>query len=153
VISEPAVRPNLLKSYTLVLVQFGALIALALTGPLIARHPLLLAMELAALALATWALLTVRIHNINVTPDVRRGSRLVREGPFRWIRHPMYASILIGALALVLNEATPLRWLIYAVLVANLLVKLSYEERLLVAAFPLYADYQKTSKRLLPFIY
>ncbi|MBE2238711.1 MAG: isoprenylcysteine carboxylmethyltransferase family protein [Caldilineaceae bacterium] len=143
----------MLKSYTLVLVQFGALIALALTGPLIARHPLLLAMELAALALATWALLTVRIHNINVTPDVRRGSRLVREGPFRWIRHPMYASILIGALALVLNEATPLRWLIYAVLVANLLVKLSYEERLLVAAFPLYADYQKTSKRLLPFIY
>lgn len=153
VTSEPAVRPNLLKSYALVIVQFGALIALALTGPIVARHPLLLAMEIAALALAAWALLTVRIHNVNVTPDVRQGSQLVREGPFRWIRHPMYASILLGALAVVLNEAMPLRWLIYALLVVNLLVKLTYEERLLVAAFPLYADYQKTSKRLLPFIY
>lgn len=146
-------KPNLLKSYTLVIIQFGALIALALTGPLIARHPLLLAVEIAALALAAWAIVTVRIRHLNVIPDVRHGSRLVRDGPYRWIRHPMYASILLGALALVLDAPTPLRWLIYAVLLVDLLVKLRYEERLLVAAFPIYAAYQEVSKRLIPFIY
>lgn len=146
-------KPDLLKSYTLVVIQFGALLALALTGPIIARHPVLLAVELAALALAMWAIVTMRLRHINVLPDVRPDSRLVRQGPYRWIRHPMYASILLGALALVLDESTPLRWLIYIVLLVNLLVKLHYEERLLAAAFPLYTAYQEVSKRLIPFIY
>jgi protein-S-isoprenylcysteine O-methyltransferase Ste14 len=146
-------KPDLLKSYTLVVIQFGALLALALTGPIIARHPVLLAVELAALALAVWAIVTMRLRHINVLPDVRPDSRLVRQGPYRWIRHPMYASILLGALALVLDESTPLRWLIYVVLLVNLLVKLHYEERLLAAAFPLYTAYQEVSKRLIPFIY
>jgi hypothetical protein len=72
---------NLLKSYTLVAIQFGALGLLALTGPLLARHPLLLALEVAALALGLWALLTVRIHKVSVIPDVRQGARLVSDGP------------------------------------------------------------------------
>ena len=144
---------NLLKSYTLVAIQFGALIALALTGPILARHPLLLALEIAALALGLWAILTVRIHKVSVIPDVRRGARLVSDGPYRWIRHPMYASILLGALALVLDTPTLARWAIYSVLAVDLLIKLNYEERLLLAAFPNYAAYQETSKRLIPFIY
>ncbi len=147
------VRPNRLKSYALVIIQFGALIALALTGPIIARHPVLLIIEIAALALGAWAILTVQIRHVNVIPDVRHGSRLVREGPYRWIRHPMYAAILLGALALVLDELTPLRLLIYAVLLIDLVVKLNYEERLLAAAFPIYTAYQEVSKRLIPFIY
>ncbi|MFN3332421.1 MAG: methyltransferase family protein [Caldilinea sp.] len=146
-------KPDLLKSYTLVVIQFGALLALALTGPIVARHPVLLAVELAALALALWAIVTMRLRHVNVLPDVRPDSRLVRQGPYRWIRHPMYASILLGALALTLDESTPLRWLIYTILLVNLLVKLHYEERLLAAAFPLYSAYQEVSKRLIPFIY
>lgn len=146
-------KPDLLKSYTLVVIQFGALLALALTGPIVARHPVMLAVELAALALALWAIVTMRLRHVNVLPDVRPDSRLVRQGPYRWIRHPMYASILLGALALTLDESTPLRWLIYTVLLVNLLVKLHYEERLLAAAFPLYTAYQEVSKRLIPFIY
>ena len=145
--------PKLLKSYTLVAIQFGALGLLALTGPILARHPLLLALEIAALALGLWAILTVRIHKVSVIPDVRQGARLVSDGPYRWIRHPMYASILLGALALVLDTPTLARWAIYSVLAVDLLVKLNYEERLLLAAFPHYAAYQETSKRLIPFIY
>ena len=146
-------RPTRLKSYALVAIQFGCLAALALTGPVIARTPVLLAMEIAALALAAWAILSVSVRHVNVTPDVRSGSRLVREGPYRWIRHPMYASILLGALALVLETPTPARWLVYAVLVVDLLVKLHYEEQLLIAAFPPYAAYREVSKRLIPFIF
>lgn len=146
-------RPSRFKSYMLVLIQFGALLTLAATGPWIARHPVFLVMEIAALALGGWAVLTMRIRRLNVFPDVRKGSRLVREGPYRWIRHPMYAAILLGALALVLDAPTLLRWGVYAVLAVDLLVKLHYEEQLLAAAFPAYRAYQETSKRLIPFIY
>ena len=106
-------QPNRIKSYTLVIIQFACLGAIALTGPIIARWPWLLALEVAALLLAAWAILTVRLTNVNITPDVRPNSRLVREGPFRFIRHPMYASILLGGAALILNYPTWWRWLIY----------------------------------------
>jgi protein-S-isoprenylcysteine O-methyltransferase Ste14 len=145
--------PNKLKSYLLVFVQFACLGALALTGPILARHPLLLALEAAALALAGWALLTMRPTNMNVTPDVRAGSVMVSHGPYRVIRHPMYAAILLGTLAIVLDAPSPLRWVIWAVLLADLVLKLNYEERLLAAHHPDYALLQQKTWRLAPFIY
>ena len=80
-------------------------------------------------------------------------SRLVTHGPYRFIRHPMYATLLLGSLALVLNSPTPLRVAVWIVLLADLVLKLNYEERLLVKSFPDYVAYQKTSKRLVPLIY
>ena len=144
---------NRFKSYLLVFIQFACLFAILLTGPILARNPLLLAVEVLAVALALWALLTVRLDNLNVTPDVRPDSVLVLHGPYRFIRHPMYASILLGTLALVLDQPTPLRWTIWAVLVIDLIVKLNYEEKLLVAHHPAYATLQQSTKRLVPFIY
>jgi protein-S-isoprenylcysteine O-methyltransferase Ste14 len=148
-----AQSPNKLKSYLLVFVQFACLGALALTGPILARHPLLLALEAAALALAGWALLTMRPTNMNVTPDVRAGSVMVSHGPYRVIRHPMYAAILLGTLAIVLDAPSPLRWVIWAMLLADLVLKLNYEERLLAAHHPDYALLQQKTWRLAPFIY
>ena len=147
------VQRSKLKSYLLVFVQFACLGALALTGPILARNPWLLAVEVAALALALWALVTIRLDNMNVTPDVRADSVMVGHGPYRFIRHPMYASILLGALVLVLDTPSPLRWAIWAVLLVDLIVKLTYEEALLVAHHPEYAVLQQRTKRLTPFIY
>jgi protein-S-isoprenylcysteine O-methyltransferase Ste14 len=142
-----------LASYTLVAIQFACLIEIALTGPILARNPLLLAMEMAALLLGAWAILTVRIGNVNVVPDPRQGAVLVQSGPYRWIRHPMYAALLLGTLALVLASPSALRWGLWIVLLIDLVVKLHYEERMLLAHFAGYGAYQAASKRLIPYIY
>ena len=142
-----------LRSYVFVVVQFACLIAIALTGPLIARNPLWLALEAAALGLGLWTMWTMRSARFNIVPDVPANSRLVTHGPYRFIRHPMYATLLLGSLALVLNSPTPLRAALWLVLMVDLVVKLNYEERLLVQSFPDYVVYQKTSKRLVPLIY
>jgi protein-S-isoprenylcysteine O-methyltransferase Ste14 len=142
-----------LTSYTLVAIQFACLIAIALTGPILARNPLLLAMEMVALLLGAWAIQTARIGNVNVVPDPRQGAVLVQSGPYRWIRHPMYAALLLGALALVLASPSALRWGLWIVLLIDLVVKLHYEERMLLAHFVGYGAYKAASKRLLPYIY
>ena len=142
-----------LRSYVFVIVQFACLIAIALTGPLIARNPLWLALEAAALLLGLWTLWTMRAGRFNIVPDVPANSQLITHGPYRFIRHPMYATLLLGALALVLNAPTPLRAAVWVVLLVDLVLKLNYEERLLVESFPSYAEYRQRSKRLLPFVY
>lgn len=153
---SPAVacmQPSKAKSYLLVAVQFVCLILILITGPILARNPLLLLGELAAVALAGWAIVTVRVDRVNVLPEVRQGADLVRTGPYRIIRHPMYASLLLGALALVADAPSLLRWVLWIVLLADLLVKLHYEEEMLAAHFADYAAYQSSSRRLIPFVY
>jgi protein-S-isoprenylcysteine O-methyltransferase Ste14 len=144
-------KPRL--SYALVLLQFLALAVIAITGPWLARTRLLLLLEFAGFGLLGWALWSMRRSAPNITPDVRANAALVQDGPYRFVRHPMYLALLLITLALVLEEATPLRVVTWLLLVATLLVKLNYEERLLAARFPAYQDYQRTTKRLVPFLY
>lgn len=142
-----------LISYTLVAVQFLCLIYLAVTGPVLAEG-LPLVLEILGGALGVWAMLAMRLPHVRIAPDVRPNAELVARGPYRWIRHPMYAAVLLVALALVLNAPFPPgRWAALGVLTVDLVVKLHYEERLLRAALPDYAAYTARTKRLIPFVY
>lgn len=142
-----------MKSLVFVAIQFICLAVIAVSGPLVARPPLWLGLELAGAALALWTLWTWRLGRFNVLPDVLPGARLVTSGPYRFIRHPMYAALLLGTLALVGSAPSPLRLATWAVLLVDLLLKLNYEERLLTERFPDYPAYQRTSKRLLPLLW
>ena len=142
-----------MKSIVFVTIQFTCLGVIAVTGPLIARPPLWLAVEIAGAALALWTLWTWRLGRFNVLPDVLAGAKLVTSGPYRFIRHPMYAALLLGALGLVGNAPTPLRIATWVVLLIDFLFKLSYEETLLAMRFPEYDAYRLTSKRLIPWVY
>jgi protein-S-isoprenylcysteine O-methyltransferase Ste14 len=108
---------------------------------------------LLGIALGAWAVLVQGIGNFNITPDPVRGARLVTSGPYSLIRHPMYTGLLLVTLPLLINAFTLPRLLLWLVLLADLLLKLNYEEGLLAAALPGYAEYQKQSYRILPFIY
>jgi protein-S-isoprenylcysteine O-methyltransferase Ste14 len=146
-------RTNQLRSVLFVVVQFVCLGAIALTGPWIATNPVWLALELLGMALGLWTLWTMRSSRFNILPDVLDRAQLVTLGPYRFIRHPMYATLLIVTLALVLDAPSPLRVAIWLVLLVDLLLKLTYEEGLLVQRFPAYTAYQQASKRLIPFVY
>lgn len=140
-------------SYLLVGLQFLCVAIIAVTGPWIARSLLFLLLECAGIALAAWALWTLRVSPPNVLPDVRASATLVRTGPFRWIRHPLYSGLLLACGALVLDAPAPLRVVTWLLLAATLVVKLRYEERLLDAAFPDYAAYKLETRRLIPYVW
>ena len=139
--------------YGFVAVQFLCLGLIAITGPLIARNPVLLAAEMLGIFLGLWAVGVMRIGNFNVTPTVKKGARLVESGPYRYIRHPMYASLLLVTLPLVLDHFSTLRFAIWIVLLADLVLKLRHEERLLAAEVDGYSSYIQRSKRLLPLVF
>ena len=76
-------------SLLFVFIQFLSLGVIALTGPLVADNPVLLALELAGLALGVWAVVAMRIGNFHITPEPLKGSKMVSRGPYKFIRHPM----------------------------------------------------------------
>lgn len=107
-------------------------------------------LALAGTALGLAALAANRPGNFNIHPAPREGGTLVVHGPYRWLRHPMYAAVLLlcGAAALVAADAaSALGWL---ALLAVLLSKAVLEERWLAAHHAGYADYCRRTRRLLP---
>jgi len=104
--------------------------------------------------IAAWTLAHNRPSNFQGLPEVRPDARLIQTGPYHWIRHPMYTSLVVGSLALVL--AAPMLWWKWAGWVALILVlavKSQVEERFLLVAFSDYQAYQQHTWRLLPWLW
>jgi len=143
-------------SWVLVALQSVLILALvfATHWPVPSRAwPATLFMLAVAVVLGVWTLGYNRWGNFNIRPELRSGARLVTRGPYRHIRHPMYASVLLGVGALVAADPRPWRIVLLAALLVVLMLKAAREEEYLRAAFPEYAAYASRTWRLVPFVY
>ncbi len=102
--------------------------------------------------LALWALAANRPGNFNIRPTPRRGGSLITNGPYRWIRHPMYTSVLLAAAAAAWKSFETADALLWLALLGVLLAKAAIEERALMRRFPSYQDYRVRTTRFLPWL-
>ena len=81
-------------------------------------------------------------------PEVRG---LVRGGPYRLVRHPVYLGELVSAFGLLIAKPHPLVLAIFGLFVVLQYQRTLYEEQALAAAFPDdYPAYQARVPRLVP---
>jgi protein-S-isoprenylcysteine O-methyltransferase Ste14 len=105
---------------------------------------------IASLVLAGWAVKVMRLGHFNARPAIKEGALLVTHGPYRFIRHPMYAALLLAGLGLLFITFSRLRLLGFLALWLVLYLKLRMEEKLLAERFPEYSSYQKRSRMFFP---
>jgi protein-S-isoprenylcysteine O-methyltransferase Ste14 len=87
--------------------------------------------------------------------EIRKEHQVISTGLYKYLRHPMYTSMLCGILATFLISAN---WLLFVVMISALtillVVRIPDEEKLMLTEFgEKYNSYMKTTKRLIPFIY
>lgn len=135
-----------------VLGQLSLLGILVLTA---SQQPGVLSFVIAALAilLGLAAMLAMTKPTLTVMPEVARGAELSTNGPYKYIRHPMYSALMLLGLAMLVQDFTYVRLGVYMALVILLIFKSRYEERLLAAHYRTYAAYQKKTHRFIPKIY
>jgi protein-S-isoprenylcysteine O-methyltransferase Ste14 len=102
------------------------------------------------LLLAAWAMSANRPGNFNIRPIPKAGGALVTHGPYRWVRHPMYTAVLLGAFALARTADSGAAWLVWAALALVLWVKSTLEERWLQEQHPGYVAYMRRTHRFIP---
>jgi protein-S-isoprenylcysteine O-methyltransferase Ste14 len=139
-------------SALLVIIQFGCLLFLFLTGPLIVRLSLF-PFELIALLIGFWSVWNMRISRLNIFPEVLNGAKLIQQGPYKYIRHPMYFSVILLSIVLIINHFQIDRLIISFALAFNLIFKIEWEERILSEEFREYYSYRKSTWKLIPWIY
>lgn len=141
------------KSLLFVFIQIVSLGLIGVTGPIFSANKLLLFIEMIGLFLGVWAVLIMKPGNFNITPDPLSWSKLVKAGPYQFIRHPMYLALLLTTLPLIIDRFNYLRLFLWVALLIDLLLKINYEERILVFEVDGYENYLKSSYRLIPMIY
>lgn len=108
----------------------------------------------AGIALAIWAR-RVLGTNWSGMVTLKEGHVLIRHGPYRFVRHPIYSGVIlavVGSFAATLPTWQGLVCVLY--LLVGLRVKSLQEERLLARQFPAeYASYRRDVKALIPFVY
>jgi protein-S-isoprenylcysteine O-methyltransferase Ste14 len=83
---------------------------------------------------------------------VRKDHVAGAEGPYKWIRHPMYAGLVLALLGSALTVETRAAFSIAAVCFVGLFVKSRREEALLANRIAGYAEYRRRVKAFVPFV-
>lgn len=103
--------------------------------------------------IGAWALTANRPGNFNIRPESRVGGRIATGGPYRWIRHPMYAALLVACAGFCAGYASPWRWGALVALALVLRAKAGVEEASMSARHSGYADYMRRTRRIVPFLW
>jgi len=113
-----------------------------------------LVLFVAGLLLRWWAILTLG-PMFTMTLAIRARHELVTAGPYRWIRHPAYAGMLVAFAASGLHFGS---WVSFAVLVLPItgavLHRIRVEEAALLEALgEPYRNYRDGTPRLVPWVF
>ena len=104
------------------------------------------------LAFSVWA----RIHlgrNWSGTVTVKEDHELIRTGPYRLVRHPIYTGLLLGILGSALPQGEWRGVVAVLIVLVALWRKLRLEERWMGEVFgAAYANYRREVRALVPFL-
>ena len=127
-----------------------------LSEPLFLIQPMLgwLAALLTAIgvAYAIWARLALG-RNWSGYPTQKEEHELVTNGPYAYVRHPIYTGIILALFGSALSGET-IAIVLFLILSVTFLLRMPKEERIMLMLFPSqYPEYRKRTKRLIPFVW
>lgn len=116
-------------------------------------HGVGLVLTWGGLAFSVWARLYLG-SNWSASVQIKQGHELVRSGPYRFVRHPIYTGMLSAFLGCALAMDQWRGVLAFVIVLAGFIYKLRLEERWMLETFgDAYRDYRQHSRALIPFLY
>lgn len=143
---------NKFRSYIHVILQFGAIAFLLFTSVSHVNVFLLIPIVI-GFAIGLWSVWVMQKSKLSIFPDPQPGFKLVKKGPYMLIRHPMYLALFLVLMPLVINNFSVVRGVVLVVFSINQVIKMEYEEQMLIDQLPEYQSYRKITKKIVPYIY
>jgi protein-S-isoprenylcysteine O-methyltransferase Ste14 len=133
------------------LVVIAALVLLAATHSLFSSSPFVVAAQAGAVVLLVWARRSFPkgTFRVEAAPG---GQSVLRRGPYRFVRHPMYSGALLFLWAGIVSHLSIWNVVIGLAVTLSAVGRIVAEERLLRSRYPEYDAYARSTKALIPFI-
>ena len=128
-----------------------AMVVLIFEHSILAQGYLLIIIQLMAIMLMVWARIIFGRRSFHAGANPTKGG-LVTTGPYKFIRHPIYASILYFLWAGVLSHLSIMNLLLVIISTIGVSIRIFAEERLMILEYPEYGNYASRTKRIIPFL-
>ncbi len=125
---------------------------LVVTGRFFSPLPVAVAFQVVGLLVVVWARLTFGMRSFHVGSTPTQGG-LVTTGPYRYVRHPIYAGALLIFAGVLVGHHDVAALVAVGCAAAALGVRLVAEERAVARTYPEYTSYAQRTKRLVPWVF
>ena len=88
--------------------------------------------------------------SLTANPVPRESGNLIETGIYKHVRHPIYTGLLLATLGSCVQSMAVVKFFFWFVLLALLIYKARFEERLLLKKYSTYSDYMKRTGRFVP---
>src|SRR3954467_7402918 len=132
--------------------MIGALIGLVAMRALFSSSPVVISLQSLAVLFFVWARITFGRRSYHVLASPTEGG-LVTHGPYRYIRHPIYAAFCLFTSA---GAAAHWSWsagLCGGLVLVTAVIRIFCEESLVTSRYPEYSQYAVTTWRMIPYVY
>jgi protein-S-isoprenylcysteine O-methyltransferase Ste14 len=137
------------------ILAFGAMVAgivwLFLDHAILAHSAVGISVQVAAVALMLWARAAFGRRSFHPAANPTAGG-LVTRGPYRFLRHPIYAAVCYFAWAAALDWRTSAAVAAALLITGGAVARMVSEEHLLARVYPEYAEYRRRTARVIPFV-
>ena len=89
--------------------------------------------------------------SLSIFPDPKKGAKLAQGGLYKYVRHPIYSSVLFFSLGVVLIDDSYFKLILLVLLYVLFYYKSIFEEELLSKKFKDYKEYARKTPRFIPF--
>ena len=144
----------MLKALSIIgyLTMAGGILALIAKGNLLSANPCVIAVQAGAFLFFLWARLTFGRRSFHLAANPTKGG-LVTSGPYRFVRHPIYAAFTVFSWAGVVAHWSWQSGLLGGLVVGGALLRIFCEEFLVTAQYPEYRQYAATTWRMIPYLF
>jgi protein-S-isoprenylcysteine O-methyltransferase Ste14 len=136
----------------LVLLQFGLIGLMILFSHGVLSSMIGVLVFLTGLVIGLWAIDHNKRDNFNIQPKLKEGCQLITTGAYNYIRHPMYTSVILMMLGVLVSTPTLLELFLFIILITVLVLKAKREEKLWCGHNKEYILYQRRTKLFIPYI-
>jgi protein-S-isoprenylcysteine O-methyltransferase Ste14 len=142
----------MLNSKLLVGIQFATIVLIFFPKKSIMISTLWWLPIMIAIVTALWIFTHNKIGNFNVVPEIREDAKLIITGPYRFVRHPMYSTLILFMVGVVLYYFSWINLLLLSIMIAAVALKAYKEEKLWHHHDRCYEAYKKETKMIIPFL-
>lgn len=119
---------------------------------IISNNPIAITIQISSVIFMIWARITFGMRSFHAGANSTKGE-LVTNGPYKWLRHPIYASVIYFFLACIIAFPTIETLFGVFLIVASTYARMIFEEISLRETYKEYNLYTQKAKRIIPFLF